>query len=1438
MLSALIKFSIHNKLIILFFVLVNVAFGIYALMNIPIGSVPDITNNQVQILTTSPNLSTQDIEQFITYPVELEMANLPGVQEIRSISKFGISVVTVVFDDAMGNYLPRQLIAEKIKIASSKIPDGFGIPEMGPITTGLGEIYQYTIEVEEEFRDQYSVMDLRTIQDWTIKRQLSGIPGVVEINSWGGYLKQYEVAVNPAALSSFNITLAEVFASLEKNNSIAGGGYIEKGSQTYFIRGEGLIGNFSDIEEIVIDQRNGIPVKIKNVADVRFGYAPRFGAITGNGEGEKVLGQVMMLKGANSNEVIELVKSRVDAIQLILPDGVRINPVLERSELISKTTDTITENLILGCLIVIFIVLLILGNLRSAFVIASVIPLSLFFAISMMYLFGIDANLMSLGAIDFGIIIDGSVIIIEFIAYQMTRRSGEILALAKEDKRKAIDKITFESVDKMMHSAVFGQLIIIIVFIPILLLTGVEGKMFKPMAITFIFALIGVMILCFTYVPVIASLLIKPTPVMPASVKRFEKLENLFKSVLIWAFDRKKLVLMTAISLLMVSSYLFYHSGGEFVPTLDEGDFVIQPILKTGTSLSKTIETTSRIEEIIKNFPEVRQVITRIGAAEVPTDPMSMEETDVIIILKEKGDWISASSKDALADTFKAALMAQIPGVNFEFTQPIEMRFNELISGVKYDLAIKIFGEDLDLLYQKGQQVAELIKTVPGAADISVEKIDRLPQIKIKYNKEKIAQYGLNIYDLNEIISTGFSGKTAGSIFEGEKRFNLVVRFNQDNRSEIENLNALFVPLPGGGQVPLNELATFNYSQGPAKISRENTQRRIVIGVNVRNTDLETVVEEVRSILDTKLKLPPGYTIVYGGQYENLNRARKTLMIAIPIVLLLILLLLYFAFQSLSEALMIYSAIPLSVVGGVFFLWLRDLPFSISAGVGFIALFGIAVLNGIVLIEHFKSLVKLGFTNLKESVILGTTQRLRPVLLTAAAAAFGFLPMALSTSAGAEVQRPLATVVIGGLISATLLTLIILPILYYVVNTKKIRFKLNASLILVFLCLLPGLSLAQNEPLTLDQLIQLAKEKNKGLQSANLEIDRAQALISTAYDLKKTSIFFNYNESNLNIENEQLNQWGIGQEFQLPWAYRAQKKQLQHQVSQKHLEYQIKQTSLVKGISKAFYHLQMLYAQQKEYLFLDSLYDHFHKSASRRFELGQSNYLEVLSAQSRKNEIALQHMQIQKELSIDQLELAKLVQSPDSFQIIQLEIELLQLNLPNQIDHPGISYQKSFITGNENSLKVEKIKLLPAIRMDYFQGYNKTIKSDIYQGFQVSLDVPIFYGAQKATIQASQLKRDQAQMATQDYQLRYQYSLDQLMVTLDQHQETITAYFQVNGTLANALLNTATKNYQNGEIDFFQYAQAINQAILIKINYLNSLNQYNQTVLDINYLIP
>ena len=1436
MLASIIRFSIRNKFIVLLITLFIIGFGIYSTSQLSIGAVPDITNNQVQVITTSQNLSTQDIEQFITYPIELEMANLPGVKEIRSVSKFGLSVVTIVFEESMGNFLPRQLIAEKIKEASEKIPKNFGTPEMGPITTGLGEIYQYILDVEEDYKGQYSVMDLRTIQDWIVRRQLSGIPGVVEINTWGGYLKQYEVALNSAKLNAMNIRVSDVFTAIEKNNSVSGGAYIEKGKETYFIRGEGLISSLEELEQVVVENRDGIPIYIKDIASVGFGHANRFGAITANAEGEKVLGQVMMLKGANSKNVIEDVKHRIEEISKNLPEGIIINGFLDRSELISKTTFTISENLILGCLIVIFIVVLLLGNLRSGLLVASIIPLSLLFALSMMYLFGVDANLMSLGAIDFGIIIDGAVIIVEYVAFQLTIRNKDFKNLSKTEQLKLKETISENASSKMMNSAIFGQLIILIVFIPIFSLQGVEGKMFQPMALTFSFALIGAMLLCLTYVPVAASIFLKSTKENKrnSSHRIMSFLNRIYEPAIWWALKHKKIVLTASIILLIGAVGLFNRMGGEFVPTLDEGDFVIQPVLKTGTSLEETIKMTTKIEQIlIDNFPEVKQVVTRIGAAEVPTDPMSMEESDVMITLNDKDSWTSASSKDELAELFKEKLA--ILGIELEFTQPIEMRFN----GVRADVAIKLFGEDLEILAQKANEIKSLIEGVEGAADIVVEKTVGLPQMTVNYQREKIARYGLNIADLNEVMSMAFAGKIVGNVFEGEKRFDLVVRMEESGRQGIDDLRNFYIDLPNGGKIPLMELAEIKIQKGAAKISRDDTKRRIVVGINVRERDLQSVVDDVRLILDKKLELPYGYSITYGGQFENLQSAKARLTIAVPVALILIFILLYFAFKSFRDALLIYSAIPLSAVGGVILLYLRDLPFSISAGVGFIALFGIAVLNGIVLIEHFKELNRTSSISGDQLIVNGAKDRLRAVLLTASAAALGFLPMAISENVGAEVQRPLATVVIGGLISATLLTLLVLPVLYSMFNSSTSNSssigKGKFVSILFLLLMISSSGLSAQEIKSYEELRNLAYENNAVLKAASYQVDQSKALIKSAFDFNKSSIYYSYDENDLAFNNQPNYKFGIQQDFLFPTVYFADKKLKEAELQVQTGFFEVKKLQIEKELQASYQ--QVIYEMEKAtiYAYLDSLYKQFSQAAKRRHELGESNYLEKITAESKQQQMSVAYLQAQQDIITSMERLKSIVQTDEVFELASVELAKIELNIESIQESPVLNLYENQLKRSELATRFSRQQLLPDISLDYFQGTNSGIDEQLI-GYQIGLKIPILFGGQASKIKAAKLEQNIISERARDYKLQMRSQYNSLISRLEKFREALT-YYEGNGELlSEQIIKTATRSYQEGEIDFFQYIQSLENATSIKLNYLENLNSYNQVVIQINHL--
>ncbi len=1029
MLNSIISFSIRNKIIIGLLTVALILWGGYSVTQLPIDAVPDITNNQVQVITVSPSLAAPEIERLVTFPIEQTMATIAGITEMRSFSRFGLSVVTIVFTDATDVYWARQQVNERLSAAKTAIPLGTGNPELAPLSTGLSEIYQYILRPKKGYKEKYDVMQLRTIQDWIVRRQLLGTEGIADVSSFGGKIKQYEIAVDPDKLRSMNISISEIFTALEKNNQNTGGAYIDKKPYAYFIRSEGLVENLEDIEKIVIrNTSSGLPLLIRNVATVRYGNATRYGAMTYNDQGEVVGAIVLMLKGSNSSQVIKKVKERIDQIKKTLPEGVEIEPYLDRTKLVDNAIGTVTKNLAEGALIVIFVLVLLLGNLRAGLVVASVIPLAMLFAISLMNLFGVSGNLMSLGAIDFGLIVDGAVIIVEATLHHLAT-SGAIRTLTQ----KEMDEEVQLSASNMMHSAAFGQIIILIVYLPILSLVGIEGKMFGPMAQTVAFAIIGALVLSLTYVPMISSLLLskKTTHKKNVSDRIIAFFHRIYSPVIHFALRRRFYVVAGSIIFLIASVLIFLQLGGEFIPILDEGDFAVETRLLTGSSLSQMVETTQKSSRILlKNFPEVKSVIGKIGTSEIPTDPMPIEASDLIIVLKDKSEWTSADTRDELADKMSKKLEEEMPGVLYGFQQPIQMRFNELMTGARQDVVIKIYGEDLELLARYANQIGKIAGTIEGAQDIYIEPIGGLPQYVVKFDRTKLAQYGLSVDEVNRVLRTGFAGNAAGWVYEKEKRFELVIRLDEKKRQGIEDIKGLYVTTANGRQIPLEQLASIELNSGINQIQRDDAKRRIAVGFNIRGRDVESIVKEMNTIIHSQLKFEPGYFVKYGGSFKNLEEAKQRLSVAVPLALALIFLLLYFTFHSLKQGLLIFTAIPLSAIGGIFALWLRDMPFSISAGVGFIALFGVAVLNGIVLIAEFNRLKKRGGKTIQEIVLIGTEVRLRPVLMTALVASLGFLPMALSNGSGAEVQRPLATVVIGGLITATLLTLVVLPVLY------------------------------------------------------------------------------------------------------------------------------------------------------------------------------------------------------------------------------------------------------------------------------------------------------------------------------------------------------------------------------------------------------------------------
>lgn len=1063
MFQKLITYSIRHKLVIGVLSIALAIWGVWSLMHLPFDSTPDITDNQVQVITQAPSLGAQEVEQYVTTPVEMALANIPRIQERRSISRSGLSVITLVFDDAADIYWARSQVSQVVEQLEKELPKNTET-EMGPIATGLGEIYHYTIRAKEGYEHKYSLTLLRTMQDWIVRKQLSGTPGVAEVSGWGGYVKQYEVAINTDQLNANGVSVSEVFDALQRNNANTGGSYIEENSNQYYIRGIGVVKNLEDVANITVKTVDGTPVKVGDVAKVQLGHATRFGAVTRNGEGEVVAGIAIMLKGENFQEVIKNVKERISQIQKSLPEGVVIEPFIDRTNLVDRVEGTIARNLIEGGLIVIFVLVIFLGNWRAGLVVASVIPLSMLFAFGMMKTFGIDGNLMSLGAIDFGMIVDSAVIIVEAVVTHINtghfsqpevraaylaqcQNGGAAIPFALTQKQ--MDEEVHFSASRIRQSAAFGEIIIMIVYIPLMTLVGIEGKMFRPMALTVFFAILGAFILSLTYVPMASSLMLsrKVHTRKTFSDRVIEKLQAWYRPVLDWVLARNKDVITGAVALFCVSIVGFKYLGGEFIPSLEEGDFAVEMSMSQGTSLSQMVESCTKAEKLLKKeYPEIKQVVSRIGSAEIPTDPMPVERADIMIALKPKAEWTSAKTTPELMEKMEETLRA-IPGLEAEISQPIQMRNNELLTGIKQDVAIKIFGDDLDVLTQQAGKVKKMIEDVPGVSGIFVEEVAGLPQIQVKYNHEKMAAYGVSVDDISEILETTFAGAVAGSLYEGDKKFDIVLRMDPSQRN-VEALEQLSIPLKDGTNIPLSQVADIDYSPAPAQVSHEDGARRIYVGFNVKGRDVQSTVEDIQEILDEKLKLPDGYYYNYGGEFENLQSATNRLMVVIPIALVIILLLLYATVKNVRESLFVFSAIPLAAIGGVWALWLRGMPFSISAGVGFIALFGVAVLNGIVLIGQMNQMQREEKTADKLSASIGVTElihhriiescmvRLRPVLMTALVASMGFLPMALSQGDGAEVQRPLSTVVIGGLITSTLLTLLVLPAIYKTFTRK------------------------------------------------------------------------------------------------------------------------------------------------------------------------------------------------------------------------------------------------------------------------------------------------------------------------------------------------------------------------------------------------------------------
>jgi len=1448
MLNHIIEFSIRNKLLVALMILGLVGWGTYSITQLPIDAVPDITNNQVQVLTVAPSQSALDIERQVTFPVEQTMASIPGIEEIRSFSRFGLSVVTIVFADDIDVYWARQQVSERLTEARRQIPPGVGTPELAPITTGLGEIYQYILAVKPGFEGKFTTMELRTIQDWIVRRQLLGTEGVADVSSFGGHLKQYEISLDPEKLRSLNVSIADIFQAIENNNQNTGGAYIEKNTSAYFIRSEGMLQSVDDINTIVVRaSQSGIPLLIRDVATIQLGSAIRYGAMTQNGERETVGAVVMMLKGANSSNVIANVKERIEQIEKTLPEGVTIEPFLDRTKLVNNAITTVSTNLAEGALIVIFVLVLLLGNLRAGLVVASVIPLSMLFAIGMMNLFGVSGNLMSLGAIDFGLIVDGAVIIVEATLLHISTAG-----FASPLSRQQMDTEVSTSAKNMMNAAAFGQVIILIVYLPILSLVGIEGKMFQPMAQTVIFAILGAFLLSLTYVPMASALFLSKNPEHKRNISdRFiARLQEGYTPILRWSIANKGIVLIISSVLLTASLLVFLSLGGEFLPELDEGDFAVETRTLTGSSLQATIDATLKAEQVLlKHFPEVEKVIGKIGSAEIPTDPMPIEAADLMIVMKDKSEWVSASSKDEIIEKMSGVLHENVPGVLFSFQHPIQMRFNELMTGARQDVVVKVYGEDLNELTHYAEQIGKLASGIEGTEGLFIENITGLPQIMIRMKREQLARFGISVHQLNDVINTAMAGQSAGLLFEGEKRFDIVVRLDKQNRQSIEDVKSLYVTTASGQQVPITQIADITLEVGPNQVQRDDAKRRVVIGFNTQGRDVQSIVEELQRKIDSRIKFTPGYYVTYGGTFENLQEARKRLAIAVPAALLLIFALLYFAFHSVKQSLLIFTAIPLSAIGGVLALWVRGMPFSISAGVGFIALFGVSVLNGIVLIAGFNRLKKEGNKDLMEIIMKGASTRLRPVLMTAMVASLGFLPMALSGGSGAEVQKPLATVVIGGLLSATLLTLIVLPVLYYIGEKFTMpRFKPNTviGLIIIICTAASTLGHAQQRP-SLTEAIQMAIEKNPGVQAAAFETERVAALKPTAFEIPKTDVSLIYGQYNSVNDDNNIT---ISQGIPFPGVFARLSSLNRELLKSSQLREAITQNELIYQVKTTYNELLYLKEIQQRLLQYDSILSDLLRVAELHHRTGEGTLLTKTLAETQLANLKNQMARNIEEIRIAIQHLRSLCQSPQINDVIgELENFINDTEIDSLISaqNPGLAFGRQQVEVALHQKKFEASRALPDINVGYFNqsliGYQNVNGQDQYygsdkrfQGIQVGLSIPIWFGPHSARTKAAGLAIKTAQKQQEEQELIVTQQYNEAYGELIKNRNSLDYYRTSALATADLLTRQSRKAFDSGELDYTSLLLHLRQALNIREGYLDALYQYNQSLITIHYL--
>ncbi len=1429
MLDRIIGFSIHNRLVIVISLFVWVGAGIWAFNRLPIDAVPDITNNQVQVITVCPDLAAEEVEQQVSFVLESGLKNIQGVEDIRSISRFGLSVVTLVFDESIDVYWARTRIAEKLSEIREEIPPSAGSPFLAPVSSGLGEIFQYTLETENPEDTTWSSSNLRTLQDWTVRRALLGVKGVADVSSFGGFVKTYQVSPDPKAMIQFGITWEELGQALSAGNQNTGGGYIENDNQIYYLRGMGKVTSIEEIKEILIKKSGEVPVPIKAIASVSQGHLLRYGALTKDGKKEAVGGIVLMIKGENSSSVIERVKARITEIETQLPKGVKIEPFLDRETLVQKAIHTVSKNLIEGGIIVILILVLFLGNLRSGLLVASVIPLSLLFAIFMMVITGVSGNLMSLGALDFGLIVDGAVIIVE-----------NVLHLFHQNKPKDSEGRIFwvkKGAGEMLHSAAFGQLIILIVYLPLLALTGVEGKMFRPMALTVAYALLGALILSFTYVPCMSAWVLRsPTSTKISRIELFiNRLNQSWIRLLKLALRKPIWFLAPSLILLVITVGIFQNMGGEFIPKLDEGDYAIETRLPPGSSLTQSVNLSLQIEsQLLKAFPsEIKSVVAKIGSSEIPTDPMPIEAMDLIVTLYPEDQWTRISSKEELTEAIEQELEKYV-GIGFSIQQPIEMRFNELMSGAKSDVVVRLYGPDIQTLSHTGQSIATLIKDIPGAQDVQVQQSAGLPQLEIKYIPTKLAQYGITAEEVGTTLNIAYAGKTFGTLYEKEIPVPITLMLNNQNRMDLQALRTLPIITNHHQSIPLQELAAIDLIHAPAEISRENGRRRLNISLNVRGRDMESLVNEMRTKLKAELILPEGYHYTFGGRFENLVSARNRLAWVIPIALGIILLLLYLSFGRMQEGLLIFSAIPMAAVGGILSLVIRDMPFSISAGVGLIALSGVAVLNGIVLISRFKQLEKQGMTNIKRILLTGVSSRFRPVIMTALVASLGFLPMAISTGSGAEVQKPLATVVIGGLITATLLTLLLLPLLYGILKGlyRKSRTKINLVVPLFLLFCISSQVYAQPY-MTEGQMVKKILEKHPQYLAAIEKGKAAKELIPMGKSLPATDFI-------LEAPTGEFYTPGITQSLAWPGTYRNHTRFLSAGANVEAsaiLETRIILERQFKGLWAEWLYWQAIADLSTHQ---DSIWKQIEKIGQIRFQQGEISALEKLNAEAIAQAGLQYSQQNRRKLSeiITRLEWLS-GESPNTWKISD---SIVPPDLPPKIqsitkdtmleNHPLLGVFKSTVEQNRIAISMAKTQRLPGFQAGWLnQGTRQT---PAYLQFRAGISIPLDYRSARAQIRSAKATFASSQQNLKAKTLEWQTFWLESQTHLDQEINNLVYFRKIALPQAIELERTALLAYRLGENNTTACLESLRQAQKIRESWLLACLNYRQALLDLS----